>query len=427
MSNHLAIATVTAVLQRTLQASVQRNVEAVRISTVPPHRLGQGTPETGINVFLYQVTRNNALKNPDALAMRSRNKRTPWRQSALELHYLLSFYGNDAELEPQRLLGSVVRTFNDRTTLPIQQIQEALNDSTFAFLAASDLATQVQDLQIIPEDLNLEDLSKIWSVFFQTPYALSLAYKVTAVVIDGETPAERALLVRDQPTAGVLPFSSRPHLDRITALDSPSQPILPDSTVQIQGQQLQGTATRLRLGGVDVVPATVSQTHITVPLTTVPIAALQAGVQGIQIVHLNAARHPAESSVVRPCTMSNSIPLTLCPVIKSVQVTELDVWDDDHCMATLQLEVSPRIRPGQSVLLSLYEWSVHSPATYLIEVPPLLEECSLIAIPLEAIKPGNYLVRLIVDGAESPLGQDENPDSETFQWSDRPRVCLHRA
>lgn len=98
--------------------------------------------------------------------------------------------------------------------------------------------------------------------------------------------------------------------------------------------------------------------------------------------------------------------------------------DDSHCAATLRVEVTPRIRPEQAVLLSLYEWSVAEPATYLVDVPPRTEESSELILPLHAIKPGEYLVRLVVDGAESPLGIDQDPDSPTFNWYDSPRILL---
>ena len=54
-----------------------------------------------------------------------------WRsrpQAALDLHYLLTFYGNEAQLEPQRLLGSVVRTLHARPVLTRQQIQQTIAD-----------------------------------------------------------------------------------------------------------------------------------------------------------------------------------------------------------------------------------------------------------------------------------------------------------
>ncbi|MEB3290941.1 MAG: DUF4255 domain-containing protein [Leptolyngbya sp.] len=428
MSNHLAIATVTAVLQRTLQASVQRHVESVRISTIAPHRIGQGTPETGINLFLYHVSRNNALKNPDALTQRARNKRTPWRQAALELHYMLSFYGNEAELEPQRLMGSVVRTFNDRTTLSTQLIQDTLSDSTFSYLDQSDLSQQVQELQITPEDLSLDDLSKVWSVFFQTPYALSMAYKVMAVVIDGEDPADRALQVRERPIQGITPFPSRPQVDRILAQEGPYHPILPTTCLYIQGTHLKGPQTRIRLGHPDLapqdlVPQDLTDDRLSLPLAAVPT--LRAGIQSLQVIHhREAIRNPTDPSPPSLGLSSSPVPFSLCPLVQSVRVDAITDHDGDTCVARLALTVSPPVGARQGVLISLYEWSTQQPASYLVEVPSRDQDSDQLFITVRGIQPGTYLVRLIIDGAESPLDIDSDPNSPTYQWYAQPRIAI---
>jgi hypothetical protein len=425
MSNHLAIATVTATLQRILQASVQRDVEGARVSTVAPNRIGQGTPETGINLFLYHVVRNNALKNPDAMALRSRNKQTALRQTALELYYMLSFYGNETELEPQRLLGSVIRTFNDRTSLTSALIKDTIADSTLTFLRDSNLASQVQDMQIVPVDMNLEDLSKVWSVFFQTPYLLSIPYKVMAIVIDGEDQAQRALPVRDRPHMGPVPFMSRPQVDRVIAQAGQFQPILPDSVLLIQGNQLQGLSPQVRVGDRNVTPTETTPSQITLPLTRVPPDALRAGVQSLQVIHTLSAANPATANTMPTRQVaSNLAPFVLCPVIKTIEVRDLEEEDETTCSATLTLEASPIVRANQRVLLSLYEWSVDSPAIYLLDAPELSEDTTSLSIPVQRIKRGNYLVRLVVDGAESQLGVDTDPDSVTYNWYTSPRISL---
>jgi Pvc16 N-terminal domain len=72
VANHLAIATITATLQRMLQESVQMDVEGARVTTIRPSDIGNGTPETGVNLFMYQVVSNPALNNIDATPARSR-------------------------------------------------------------------------------------------------------------------------------------------------------------------------------------------------------------------------------------------------------------------------------------------------------------------------------------------------------------------
>ena len=97
MSNYLAIATVTATLQRTLQATVQVDVDGARVTTVRPDSVGSGTPETGVNLYLYNVAHNPAWGNAD---LRTRNTERDFLKRplvALDLHYLISCYGNENE------------------------------------------------------------------------------------------------------------------------------------------------------------------------------------------------------------------------------------------------------------------------------------------------------------------------------------------
>ena len=56
----------------------------------------------GVNLFLYQVTPNGTFRNIDAPTRRSDGTLLQPTRSAYDLHYLLTFYGSEANLEPQR-------------------------------------------------------------------------------------------------------------------------------------------------------------------------------------------------------------------------------------------------------------------------------------------------------------------------------------
>ena len=109
MSNHLAVATVTG----TLRTVITDAVAAVPGAAVTMQRpdgaaANQGA---GINIFLYQVTPNAAYRNADLPTRRSDGELLQRPQAALVLHYLLSFFGDDGKLEPQRLLGAAPASF----------------------------------------------------------------------------------------------------------------------------------------------------------------------------------------------------------------------------------------------------------------------------------------------------------------------------
>ena len=185
MSNFLAVAAVTASLSHLLQASVGADVPGATVTTVRPDNSASSTHPPAVNLFLYQALPNAALRNADAPTRAPDGTLVQKPVAALDLHYLLSFYGDDAQLQPQRLLGSAVRTLHTRPVLTRDLIQAAIADPTFAAaVGQSDLGQQVERVRITPLHLTLEELSKLWSVFFETPYTLSVAYQAGVVLIE---------------------------------------------------------------------------------------------------------------------------------------------------------------------------------------------------------------------------------------------------
>ena len=187
MSNHLAVATVTATLH---------NVLLNAASVVPGTTVSMKRPDAGpvpgpaINAFLYQVSPNPAYRNADLPTRRSDGGLVRKPQAALALHYLLSFVGDDTQFEPQRLLGAAVRELHAQPALRPKDIASTIGQPPFdAVLANSDLDKQVDLVRLVPLNLSLDELSKMWSVFCQIPYVLSVAYQASAVLIEtDETP-----------------------------------------------------------------------------------------------------------------------------------------------------------------------------------------------------------------------------------------------
>src|ERR1051325_715452 len=119
MSNHLAVATVTAVLHNNLQAVLDAEVSSLQahVKHVRPNASASDLPTTGINLFLFQITPNAAARNADLPTRRSDGSFINRPAAALDLHYLLTFYGDDAKFEPQILLGCAVRALHAQPVL----------------------------------------------------------------------------------------------------------------------------------------------------------------------------------------------------------------------------------------------------------------------------------------------------------------------
>ena len=204
MSNYLAIATVTAALAQTVRASVQNAVAGSDVIVGRPESPSTGDVLPRVRLYLYQVTPNASLRNAD-LPSRGASVDTVVKRpcAALDLHYLLSFYGSETELQPQRMLGAVVRDLHARPFLTRQMVQNAMGG--YAVLADSDLHQAVEQVRVNPINLSTEEQSKLWSVFFQTPHAVSVAYQASVVLIESEeTPlAAMPVLQRGEQDRGV--------------------------------------------------------------------------------------------------------------------------------------------------------------------------------------------------------------------------------
>ncbi|QNE74114.1 DUF4255 domain-containing protein [Streptomyces finlayi] len=203
MSNALAVATVTQALALLIEGNLGPEMDiAVKVETRKPPSEPPGEPT--ITVFLYQVTPNAGMRNEN-LPTRAADGTLRNRAAApLDLHYVISAYGEEAELVGQRLLGCVIRTLHEMPVLPRELIELAAERP---YLAGSDLADSLQRVRFTPTVMDVDETSKLWGMLHQTPYTLSVAYQASLVVIEGRekpVPAKRV----EERTVRVLPFGA---------------------------------------------------------------------------------------------------------------------------------------------------------------------------------------------------------------------------
>ncbi|RPF32288.1 DUF4255 domain-containing protein [Streptomyces sp. TLI_185] len=204
MSNALAIAHVTQALALLIENNVGPEFgEAVKVEPRKPPADPQLEQPT-ISVFLYQVTPNTSQRNNDLPTRAADGTLVKRPAAALDLHYLISAYGDERELVGQRLIGSVVRTLHEIPVLPKDVIEQA---GERPYLAGSDLAGAAQRVRFTPTVMDVDETSKLWGMLYQTPYTLSVVYQATLVLIDGrESPVPGRPVER--PEVRVLPFGA---------------------------------------------------------------------------------------------------------------------------------------------------------------------------------------------------------------------------
>ena len=398
MSNYLAIATVSAALQQILLGPVQNAVSGSNVGFNRPNGKHPGHKGPVVNVYLYRVTPNVAYRHCDLPTRRADGTLVKKPLTALDLHYLFTFHGSDDKLEPQRMLGAVASALDVQPLLSTQNIQAAVKE--FKFLDGSGLDSQVERVRFTPTVLSLEEFTKLWSAFFQVEYSLSAAYQASVVLIESHDTPQEALPVQSR-NIYVMPFE-QPVINQVMSQAGAGQPILPTSTLIIQGSHLLSdvTATTVRLGSLVVTPPTVTAKAIILPVP----AGLPAGVQGVQVVRQLQIGTPPQQ---HPGFDSNVAAIVLHPVIAPGPVSSTQIT----------VNITPAVQPGQRVTLLLNEATLpppSSPAAYAFTPPPPMTSTSILNFAITGIqaKGTQYFIRVAVDGAESLL--DLDPTSSTF-------------
>ncbi|MDO8149691.1 DUF4255 domain-containing protein [Isoptericola sp. b515] len=401
MSNTHAIAAVTSTVRYLLQQAVDAEPDPVagrKVTTLSPARLGElGTetnPASGLNVFLYQVTPNHAWNLTD-LPTRSRGGAVVQPPvAALDLSYLITAYGDEAALEPERYLARAELALAANPVLTRDVVEDATalygGETGTTFLQRADLADQAEAVKLSPTPLSLEELSKLWGVL-GTPYLLSQTYTATVVVLEAEAPRRRALPVRTR-QIDARPVA-RPRVVAVTTADG--GPAVTGSVLVVEGSGLASARAHVEVGGVRLTPdptSTAARMTVTLP------ADVPAGVQPLRVVHTRPA-DPTTGEPERTLARSAAVPLVVVPTVGAVTAGAGEV----------HVPVQPPLVEGQRPVVALGR--LVDPADppdqdqpvvsfTLAPVPPG-PALTALDVPDDGLVAGDWLVRVTVDGVDS--------------------------
>jgi hypothetical protein len=179
MSDPYGIPMVAAALRRTLDAALRAELPSAR-ATIAPSTEPDLLPHLGVNLTLFQITHNPALRSANATAIPGK------APLVLELHFLLSFYGDWDALEPLRCMGLALEELHARPILTRQVIQHTIEDllevDPTHFVGRSKLADQEEPVTFTYRNLEPEELLRLGGP------GLHLAYTAAPVVVEGNGP-----------------------------------------------------------------------------------------------------------------------------------------------------------------------------------------------------------------------------------------------
>jgi hypothetical protein len=414
MSNALAIAGTSAVLYQILNnVFASTTFGSVTVTALAPDLVQNsqtGAPALQVNLFLHQVTPNPGWRNvglPSVSADgQSRLRNQPL---ALDLHYLLTAYGRE-NFEAEALLGYAVQALHQTPVLARADIEMALNlppsagNSTLnGSLGLAGLADQVEMLKVTPATLGREEMAWLWTAL-KADYRPTFPFQVTVVLIQAESLTNAPLPVA---THNIVAQASL--LTSIVAVTPPSGKSAASlgDLVTVSGAGLDN-ATGIFLSNAylgmqygPIVPSAVTNTSLKFVLPIIrqalgspPSTPLPSGVYMLSV----QVQPPGSSTPVS----SNSLPLAIAPQITSALPASVS-----GSSFTLTPTCIPALLPRQQVSVIL--GSQEMPAI------PFQPGTNTPTFNFSNVTPGIYLVRLRVDGIDSPVSYTPAPGFPTLQ------------
>lgn len=396
MSNALAIAAVTITLRHLLQQRFDAESSGgITVTTRPLDKVRDNTVSSGdqVNLFLYDTQINVAWRNMD-IPSQVKPGETAQQLLPLNLYYLLTAYAqNDDFPEPisHRLLGVAMSVFNDHPILSSADIRAALPATD---PSEYDLDEQVEQVRIVYQPLSVEEMFNLWSTF-QAPYRISAAYEVSVVLIESGLPAKTPL-----------PVLRRQMDDKGSMVQANLMPPFPMlSSVQLPNQQASArlgdvlTLDGFHLDGERVV-VIFSNPRFPAPIEVSPLPEGTATAIRVQLpdepTNWVAGFYTVAVGVTRTGEASrttNELSFSLAPRI--LEIIPQQVARDANGEVILTLTCSPQVRPEQRVALLLGDREI------LASSHPT--QTDRLEFRVTGATPGEYFVRLRVDGVDSLL------------------------
>jgi len=394
MSDYRAIATVTAVIRDILINSQDAIGSNATVKTSSPANLKEPANDADIlNLFLYQVNANTVCHSLGLPARNQNGKLMIKPQLALDLHYLLTAASKN-ELKAQLMLSSAMMALQENAIIPRNKIRNTLSlaeEADEKFLFGSNIADQFESLKISLQSISTEELTKLWSSFFQTGYRLSIAYHVSMVLLESTLEPAPSLPVSKRQLQVIA--IKQPIIEKI---EPQIMTYDPAKKLVINGRNFSSDKVLVRLNGkeIKVEDSDLSDNQISLLIPKDTLAGVKQ-VQVLQKIHFSQNDEAGHSGYT-----SNIAAFVLTPNLKTATPPSLKLGE------TLKLNFEPGVDVNQKVNILIGDYVIKAdlPPPDPDNVYPL--KTLKIKIPSHILA-GTYPVRIRIDNADSPLNNND--------------------
>jgi len=366
MSTYRAVAAATAAFAQRIKQSIAP-LEGAIVTTERPSAPQVGGPPR-VNLFLYHIDANPFLTTDDLPTRRADGSLIEKPKIALDLYYLLSFYGDDKlpALENHVLIGLTMSGIHAKPVLTPEELSAVDGE-----IIASDF------IALTPLPLSIHELSRLWSMFFQVPYTVSVSLKASAAILIADLPAGEALPVARRGLE-VVTFSE----PKVTSAGAPGfgpGALVFGGELLITGSGFGGDGAAVVIGQTVLRPASGAVVDGRIVLR-LDVPTLRAGAQALSVVTAAGFTSP-------------EVGLLLRPAVGAPQLTG----------ETLTLPVRPDVAPGQTteLVLDLLDGAEGAQTTFTLEAAA--DTPDRLTAAVGELPPGVYAVRARIDRAESLL------------------------
>lgn len=395
------------------------------VVTRAPDQLATANPaKATLTIYPWRLLPNSSWISSRDAAYSPAGERRGNPLLALDILYVLASYGQD-NTEAEVPLGLALLGLHETPRLSREMLQTmaaaTFNSGSPLPQALRDLADQPAPITIEPVTHELEEFSQIWSTF-NSGLRTGMIYRVGTLLMESRRRAASAPPVREGRYAVTLLRAPtiRRALVAATASESFTERTLakPGDVLRLEGSGLRGDETAIAIGALSV-PAEPARTRDDRIELDLP-ATLRPGLVTVQVVQAwpkPAGNLPPPASGVMSGERSNLVPMAIRPVLRannsftignrqadihgaiSFDVTAhftVDVGNDQRCELMLNAMAA-----GPDGRFRSFAFTAPQPAP---GVPPT--DVNSRAIRISGVPQGDYLARIVIDGAESALAED---------------------